>query len=455
MLRSLLQDIIATAPYSGRSGFPLLSRISRDVTAVDELEDVIEILDRAKPELFTLLRKGFPTPAAQALTVRVLNVFLSRFHLRSRRASVVSRPIGLVVDPSNTCRLACPGCVHSAHSEQRQTFDWQNGTMSQSRFSDLMRRFGPHAVCVYFCNYGEPLLNLSTPSLIREAKRHLLTTMLSTSLSVKRFDAQAYVEAGLDLMVLSIDGATQATYEQFRRNGELALVLRNLQDLVAAKQRLGKLTPILSWNFLAFEHNAHEISAAKALAGAMGVDLFRVVEPFDVTWDDPAIRPAAVQPGVHHLKWFSGAGRAENWNPFPDGLAVEAIANAFEQPWDPPSGDEAARGSSGHTCHWLYKNMVMDANGRILPCCGAPTKDRDLVFDSFSEDGDPFNSPKYKAARAHFKGQPGSSDGGPFCTKCDWDQTTANIDGPEIERHFRAADGAFFDRASRRLLSSW
>ena len=28
--------------------------------------------------------------------------------------------------------------------------------------------------------------------------------------------------------------------------------------------------------------------------------------------------------------------------------------------------------SSAHTRHWLYKNIVMEAAGRILPCCGAP-----------------------------------------------------------------------------------
>jgi hypothetical protein len=30
-----------------------------------------------------------------------------------------------------------------------------------------------------------------------------------------------------------------------------------------------------------------------------------------------------------------------------------------------------------------------------------------------------------------------------------------NIGGPEIQRYFRAADAAFFDRRSQRLLSDW
>ena len=40
-----------------------------------------------------------------------------------------------------------------------------------------------------------------------------------------------------------------------------------------------------------------------------------------------------------------------------------------------------------------YKNIVMDAAGRIMPCCGAPRPDINLVFGKIEADGgDPFNS---------------------------------------------------------------
>ena len=71
------------------------------------------------------------------------------------------------------------------------------------------------------CNYGEPLVNLETPKLVRAAKRYLLHTMISTNMTVPRFDAEAYVESGLDYMMVSIDGATQEVYERFRRKGDL------------------------------------------------------------------------------------------------------------------------------------------------------------------------------------------------------------------------------------------
>ncbi len=455
MLSVLFHHFVPASLYGGETAFPALTRIDRELRDCQHAESALGILERAKPELYTRLRARFATPVAQALTLKILNLVLARYHFRARSASVLSRPYGLVIDPSNMCQLACPGCVHSTRNEELKVFDWPKGTLSEDRLSALLKLYGPHAIGVYFCNYGEPLLNLNTPKLIRLAKTYLMGTALSTSLSVSRLDAEAYVESGLDFMVLSIDGATQPVYEQFRRQGDLELVFTNVRKLVSAKRRLGKRTPVLSWNFLAFEHNAHEIPLAARMARQLGVNHFRVVNPFDVGWDDPEIRPAAVKGGVRRLDWLSMAGQPENWNPFPDSVDGSTIARAFENPWNQPAASDAPP-SSGHTCHWLYKNMVMDATGRIMPCCGGPRPDTNLVFGAFSGDGsDPFNSEKYRQARAWFSGDAPPSNDAPHCTKCEWDQTTVNVGSPEIRRYFRAADAAFFDRRSLDILSGW
>jgi hypothetical protein len=254
-------------------------------------------------------------------------------------------------------------------------------------------------------------------------------------------------------MVLSIDGATQAIYGRFRRNGDLDLVYRNIQRLVAAKRKLGKHTPVLTWNFLAFEHNSHEIPLARKMARKLGVNNFRIAIPFDVTWDDPEIRPKAVKNRVETLDWLVAARRPSNWNPFPGSVDGDAIMRAFEEPWagrdctDSPSG-------AGPTCHWLYKNIAMDAGGRIMPCCGAPRPDVNLVFGSFDGRGsDPFNAEKYRQARTWFGGGVTPSPEAPHCTRCHWDHERVNIGGPEIRCYFRAADRTFFDWRSLRLLS--
>jgi MoaA/NifB/PqqE/SkfB family radical SAM enzyme len=455
MLSLLFHHLIPASLYGGDTAFPVLARIDLELERCRGAAEAAAVVERGKPELYTRLRLRFDPAPAQALTLRILNICLAKYHLRARATSLLSRPFGLVVDPSDMCRLACPGCVHSSRAENLKLFDWRQGTLREDRFSALLKLYGPYAIGVYFCNYGEPLLNARTPKLIRQAKNYLLGTALSTSLSVQRFEPEAYVQSGLDFMVLAIDGATQGVYQRFRRNGDLELVFDNVRKLVDAKRRLGSPTPVLSWNFLAFEHNAHEIRTARRLARRLGINQFRVVNPFDVGWDDPEIRPAAVIGGVRRFGRQPGNNPPENWNPFPASVDAEAIARAFESPWNRRATDDSPP-SPGHTCHWLYKNMAMDATGRILPCCGAPRPDTNLVFATFDGNGgDPFNSDRYRQARSFFATGHAAFEAAPYCTQCEWDQATVNIGGAQIRRYFRAADASYFDRRSLRLLSGW
>jgi MoaA/NifB/PqqE/SkfB family radical SAM enzyme len=458
-------QLMPASPFAnGRAAFRSLTAIDRALLQSQSAAEAAAILDATKHQLCESLRTRFSPVEAQALTLKILNLFLSRYHFRARDAVLLSHPFGIVVDPSNMCQLACPGCVHSERSELVQLFDWPKGTLSESRFAALLQLYGPRALAVYFCDYGEPLLNLSTPRLIRMAKSYLLSAALSTSLSVRRFDPEAYVASGLDVMNLSIDGATQNVYELFRRKGNLQLVLDNVTRLVEAKRKQGKRTPLLSWNFLAFDHNVHEIELAERTARKLGVNYFRVVNPFDVGWDDPEIRPAKRQEYVKRLDRTSIANPPENWNPFPGELEAGAFAAALERPFNAgqhamaPSATSTAtiHAGAGHTCHWLYKNIVVDATGRVIPCCGAPTPDQALIFGNLdATDGDPFNSRKYLQARIHFTGAAQADDNSPQCTRCDWDQTKVAIGSQEIRRYFRAADTWFFDRQSRQLLSAW
>jgi MoaA/NifB/PqqE/SkfB family radical SAM enzyme len=455
MLSALFHRFIPATLHGGATAFSALAGIERELAQCQSTDSTASILEESKADLHACLCKRFTPLTAQAVAVKILNLFLARHHLRTRSASVLSRPFGLVIDPSNMCRLACPGCVHSTRNEAKKAFDWPKGTLSEGRFAALLKLYGPYAIGTLFCNYGEPLLNLETPKMIRLAKTYLMGTALSTSLSVRGFDADAYVESGLDFMVISVDGVTQPVYERFRRNGNLELVFGNIRKMVDAKRRLRKRAPVLSWSFLAFEHNAHELPMALRMARRLGVNQLRVVNPFDVGWDDPEMRAAPVEGSVRRLDLLSFASEAGNWNPFPENLDGGAMAQAFEERWDRPASSEAPL-DSGHTCHWLYKNIVMDATGRILPCCCAPQPNSNLVFDRFEGNGgDAFNSDRYRQARAWFGGHAATEGDAPRCTQCLWDQTTVSIGAPEIRQHFRAADAAFFDRRSLRLLSDW
>jgi pyruvate-formate lyase-activating enzyme len=270
----------------------VIHEIERQIFVRSSTREILRLLDDARETVRGSLRDQMGEPAAAALTLKLLNLLLARHHFQARSTTVHSRPYGLLVDPSNGCNLACPGCVQSAGAKSLRIFDWHNGLIDERRFATLLERFGPCTLQIMFCNYGEPLTNSNTPRLIEMAKGYLIRTVLSTNLAVPKFDAEAYIRSGLDFMFLAIDGATQPTYSRYRKNGQLAVVFRNIEALVKAKRRLGSPTPTLRWQFLAFEHNRHEIPEALEVARAFGLDQFAVETPFDVSWDDPEVRSA-------------------------------------------------------------------------------------------------------------------------------------------------------------------
>lgn len=284
--------------------------------------------NEVKLRLYSLLLYHYGHPlVAKALAVKVLNLLVGRYHYRARHTALTSQPFGLIVDPANGCHLRCPGCVHSPTAGLAS--NWPSGMLSIDKYSDFLFRQGPFAIHTMFYNFGELLFNPQTPAMIRLAKRYLIQTMLSTSMSIANFSPERWIDCGLDYMILSIDGATQAIYEKFRRGGNLSLVLDNLRRLVAAKLARGSQTPILCWQFLAFEHNAHEIISARRLAAEIGVDEFNLVSPYDVSWDDPAIRGAPIAAAKTIFHAHAETYLIDNWNCAVDDMAAAPIEAAF------------------------------------------------------------------------------------------------------------------------------
>ena len=442
--------------------YAILATIDEKITPATVLEDILLALDQAKEKLYTSLQNKTAPLVAKSLTIKILNLCLSKYHFVTRSSSLLSSPYGIIVDPMNACQLACPGCVHSNRSKELKRFDWGPGVLSEPMFVGFMRRYGPYAIEAEFCNYGEPLLNRNTPNLIRLAKTYLARTMLSTNMGVKHFDPEAYVNSGLDYMTVAIDGATQRVYEKFRRKGDIEAVFNNVRSLIQAKKKLRKRTPLVSWQYLAFEHNEHEIDDAIAMARSLGVDQFVLATPFDVSPDDPSILPSKQPPRTVVFSADGAQGMVENWNPFPSELQTEAIEQEFAASWrERLTGETDAGNPAAHTCHYLYKNIVMDGSGRILPCCGAPQPHVDLVFGNAQSGADLFNSEKYRLARLSFANpeqyrakQSSTLTPAPYCANCEWSHK-AQIDTEHLKNYFVVVGSDVFSPASVALLSSW
>jgi len=400
---------------------------------------------------------------AKLLYLKTSNLIVARHHYRQRHVQVASRPVSLMVDPSSSCQLQCPGCVHSSNAAFTAAIEWPPGLLKMECFEALLRSHGPFATNAVLYNYGEPLLNKRLPDFIRASRGYGMTTHLSTNFSLP-FDVEAFIRSEPDHVILSIDGATQETYGRYRKRGDLSLVLDNVRQAVEWKRKLGLNRPILVWRFFPFAHNVHEVDRVFELAREIGVDQVIIGDPFDVSNDDPDIALTECdRRGRFDL--VDPAQLARSGDSIAAGLTHhDEVERSFDEGWSSRLADETLDEPdrpNADSCNWLYMNVTVDGSERVMPCCIAPAAKKNLVYGQLAEGRTNWlGSEVFEASRQAlsdpeaFAKRPTLQMGTPYCSTCPrrppltYGPVTATTDlaALDFEREAVDLDGPFWWR---------
>lgn len=206
------------------------------------------------------------TPRRLWNVLKVSGAFAASLAMRKPR--MWGLPPVLTVEPTNYCNLECPLCVTGSGRMQRP-----GGRMSLDMFKRLVDEIGDKIWYVIFFHQGEPYLNNAFLPAVAYAHQHGLYTTTSTNAHyLDTRNAERTVASGLSSMIVSLDGATQATYARYRVGGELERVLQGIRNLVAAKEKARSKTPYILLQFLVMRHNEHEVPAIEKLARELKVD---------------------------------------------------------------------------------------------------------------------------------------------------------------------------------------
>jgi MoaA/NifB/PqqE/SkfB family radical SAM enzyme len=186
----------------------------------------------------------------------------------SGKAEVSSRPAFLKVEICRYCEIDCLYC-YPAKTQLLYPLD---------AYRQLIDQFKDTILSVSLYDIGEPLHNPDVLEYIRYAHRNGVGTVISSSLSFERDDGfwNDLATSGLDYLIVAIDGITPGVYNRYRRNGRLDLVMRNLQKLLAFRDRADTKLHV-EWQMIDFEWNRAEQDSAAALARRLGCDRFRII----------------------------------------------------------------------------------------------------------------------------------------------------------------------------------
>lgn len=186
----------------------------------------------------------------------------------TRRVVQRGLPIALSFEPTTSCNLRCPECPSGLRSFTRPT-----GMLEEDLFRRTIDEVAGSLLYLIFYFQGEPYLHPKFLEMVQYAGKKGIYTATSTNAHyLTDANARKTVESGLDRLIISIDGTTQETYQQYRVGGKLNKVLEGTRHILKWKKELKSATPHVIFQFLVVKPNEHQIDDVKRLAAEMGVD---------------------------------------------------------------------------------------------------------------------------------------------------------------------------------------
>lgn len=228
------------------------------------------------------------------------------------------------MEPCNICNLRCLGCITGIKHEEAI----EPQMLNFEQFKKIFDQFKEYVFNISLYNWGEPFLNKDIFSIVEYATSNKCAVTLHSNFNI--FDelmAEKAILSRLTHIYLAIDGATQETYEKYREGGDLSRVFKNIEILVSKKKENRSIFPLLTWRYLIFPHNVHEIELARRKSKNFNLDAFEV-----------------------------SFGNLDNIGTF-----------GMEKRYDLTVGNMVT--STRNFCNSLWDTLIIYPDGSVIPCC--------------------------------------------------------------------------------------
>jgi radical SAM protein with 4Fe4S-binding SPASM domain len=263
----------------------------------------------------------------------LLRVFLSfRLSAWTSRSIVWGLPYTLTIEPTNRCNLKCPECPSGNGAMTRA-----QGLLSPERFTAIVDEVANEVFYLQLFFQGEPFINNRLDDMLRYAHSRRMYTAVSTNAHYLRSEViEGLLDAGLDRLIVSIDGMTQDVYEEYRVGGSLGGVLDAVRRVDVERRRRGRAcrTELVLQMLVTKQSEAH-IPLLKDFA-----------------------RTVHAETALKTMQVYSIEG-AERFLP----------ADPAWSRYDVVDGVLRIRGKMHNRCVRLWERSVITWDGVVVPCC--------------------------------------------------------------------------------------
>lgn len=274
---------------------------------------------------------------ARVLTYRrIKNYIRLRLHhwLRSTAGFAYTGPASLSIETASFCNLKCPECLTGTANLQRD-----KPFPDTKSCQKLIEELHPTLISLLFFFQGEPLLNRETETMIKDAHKKNIYTVISTNAqNISHERAGKIVKSGLSKLIISIDGTTQETYQKYRIGGRLEKVLEAVEHLNHWKKILRSNYPVITGQFIVFRHNEHQLKELKTFLKKAG---FNKMEVKSAQLNDYQDKSSLIPENKKYSRYRYSSETREV-------TLKKPIRN---------------------TCFKMWHSAVVNAGGDLLPCC--------------------------------------------------------------------------------------
>lgn len=218
-------------------------------------------------------------------------------------------PLHIDIESTNACNLRCIMCTRNFMTEEIGYIEWDF-------FKKIVDEGAKYKLPSIKLNYrGEPLLHPELPEMVAYTKKKgIIEVQFNTNgLPLNEKKIEELLNAGLDRIIFSFDGATKQTYEYIRTGSNYERVVNNIKTLVKMRDERDLKRPSVRVQMVKMKENEHEVE-----------DFIKM------------------------------------WLPVANRIAVSTYRKA-----------EGAQGENVHfPCHQLWQRLMVCWDGEVRMCCG-------------------------------------------------------------------------------------
>ncbi|HEX6384837.1 MAG TPA: radical SAM protein [Anaerolineae bacterium] len=283
-------------------------------------------------------------------------------------------PSYVQIEPVGQCNLRCQMCPIQFRQDgppygPLAFMEWETFTRLIDGFPTLER--------LHLQGLGEPMMHPRFFDMVSYAARKGIWVSTNTNFTLLNTNrAERCVTCGLDELHISIDGATAETYERIRLRASFDRIVRNLDLLLSARERLSNEKPRLQMVMVIMRQNLEELP-----------DLVRLAH----RWSMESIF-------VQHLCHdFGESTLPEQYGPMRDFVQEQTLLEEEPERIERHFGQARAvaqelgidlrlprtrprlhpPGTPGRErCDWPWTGAYVSYQGYAMPCCMVSTPDR-------------------------------------------------------------------------------